>query len=85
MVGMDTLSAVIGESPEPGDRTDDPVVPKLVRHTVKPPMDTFFILDTPKSFEEASAALQKAADPSLHEVARAVEASTTAIIEAAAA
>jgi hypothetical protein len=48
-------------------------------------MDTFFILDMPKSFEEASAALQKAADPSLHEVARAVEASTTAIIEAAAA
>ena len=60
MVGMDILSAVIAESPEPGDRTDDPVVPKLVRHTVKPPMDTFFILDTPKSFEEASAALQKA-------------------------
>ncbi len=41
-------------------------------------MDPFFILDSPKSFEVACASLQQ-------EVARAVEAATTAIIQAAAA
>ena len=60
MVEMDILRAVIGESPEPGDQATDPVVPKLVWHTLRPPMDPFFILDTPKSFEEASASLQEA-------------------------